>query len=242
MLGHEFQVEVIGHFDIAQVYLEDFLTLLEFWQFHMDLAVEATGAHERLVQDIGPVGGGQYDDTAVGAEAVHFRKQLVQRVFTFVVGGEAAVLGAGAAYGINLVDEHDARSFFLGLAEEVAHAGGTYAHEHLHEVGAADAEERYVGPPCYGFGQEGLTRSGRAHQEGALGDFAAQGRVFLRILEEIHNLHHLFLGAIQACYVLESDFHVVFIGLTRVGLAGVEGIHAASAAGTAHPPVHSPEQ
>ena len=36
--------------------------------------------------------------------------------------------------------------------------------------------------PCHGFRKQGLTCSGRTHQQGALGYLSAQGRIFLGIL------------------------------------------------------------
>ena len=153
MLGHEGHVKVVSQLDVPQVYLEDFLTLLELRQFHVNLTVEAAGTHQRLVQDIGPVGGGQHNDTAVGAETVHLCKELVQSVLALVVGRETAVLGTGTAHGVNFVNEYDAGGFLLGLTEEVTDAGRTYAHEHLHKIGSADGEEGHVGLPSHGLGQ-----------------------------------------------------------------------------------------
>ena len=173
-------------------------------------------------------------------EAVHFRKQLVQGVLAFVIGGEAAVLGAGAAHGVDLVDEDDARGFLLRLAEEVADAGRAHADEHFHEVGTGDGEERDVRLPCHGLRQERLAGARRADQQRALWNLAAKGRVFLRILEEIDDFHDFLLRAVQAGDVLESDLDFVLVGELAGRLAHVEGI-AHAAAGTAGAPVHAPE-
>ena len=100
----------------------------------MDLAVEAAGTHEGLVQNVGAVGGRQDNDTAVGAKAVHLCKQLIQRVFALVIGRKASVFGTGASHGVNLVDEDDAGSLFLGLTEQVTDARGAYAHKHFYKV------------------------------------------------------------------------------------------------------------
>ena len=86
MLGDVLQVEVLSELDLAQVDLEDVLALVQVGQGHLDLAVETARAHQRLVEDVGPVGGRQHDDAAVGPETVHFGKELVERIFPLVIG------------------------------------------------------------------------------------------------------------------------------------------------------------
>ena len=72
-----------------------------------------------------------------GAESVHLGEQCVERVFALVVASHGRILAACSSHGVDFVDEDDAWSLLLGLAEEVAHAACAYADEHFHEVGAA---------------------------------------------------------------------------------------------------------
>merc|ERR1719258_242192 len=51
---------------------------------------------------------------------------------------------ARAADGVDLVDEDDARRVLLRLAEEVTHARGTHADEHLDELGARGRDEGHA--------------------------------------------------------------------------------------------------
>ena len=134
LFGQEFHVEVLHQLDLAQVYLEYLQALVLLGQVHVYLTVETACAHEGLVKDVGPVGGGQDDDSGIGAEAVHLGEELVEGVLPLVVGGETYVLAPCAAHSVYLVYEDDAGGLLLGLAEEVAHAGGSHADEHLHEV------------------------------------------------------------------------------------------------------------
>jgi hypothetical protein len=86
---------------------------------------------------------GDQDDVVLHLEAVHLDEQLVQRLLALVVA--AAEAGAAvAADGVDLVHEDDARRRLLRLLEEVAHARGADADEHLDEVGAGDREERHA--------------------------------------------------------------------------------------------------
>ena len=65
--------------------LENIHTLVKVGQVDMDLAVETTGPHQSLVEDIGPVGRSKYDDTGIGVEPIHLSKKLIERVFPLVI-------------------------------------------------------------------------------------------------------------------------------------------------------------
>ena len=119
----------------ARVDLEDLLAAEPVGAVDDDLAVEASRAQQRRVEDVRPVGGGDQDDVVLHLEAVHLDEQLVQRLLALVVA--AAEAGAAVAPdGVDLVHEDDARRVLLGLLEQVAHARGAHADEHLDEVGA----------------------------------------------------------------------------------------------------------
>ena len=140
----------------------------------MDLTVETSCTHQSLVQDIGPVGRSEYDNSGIGIEAIHLGKKLIQSVLTLVIGRKSHVLAPRAANCVDLVDEHDARCLFLCLAEEVTHAGCTHTDEHLHEIGAGNGEERNVGFSCDCLGQQGLSCTRRPHKQGSLRNLSTQ--------------------------------------------------------------------
>ena len=102
------------------MHLEDLLAALEVGAVDDDLAVEAAGAQQRRVEDVGAVGGGDEDDAGLDVEAVHLDEELVERLLPLVVA--AAHAGAAvAADGVDLVHEDDRRGARLGLLEQVAH-------------------------------------------------------------------------------------------------------------------------
>ena len=226
----------------TQVDVENLLALLHVGKSHLDLAVETPGAHQCLVEDVGPVGGGQNDDARIGLEAVHLRQKLVQRIFALVVARESGVLAAGAADGVDLVDEDDAGSLLLGLLEQVADTRGAHADEHLDEIGTRNREERHVGLPCDGLGQQGLARSRRAYEQRALRNLGAQLLVFVGLLEEIDDLHDLDLRLLQAGHILERHaLGVVLVEDLRLGFADVHNATAASGARAARHGAHDKE-
>ena len=68
------------------MHLEDLLPFLQFGKVYMDLAVEPSGSHQGLVEDVGAVRGCEDNDSAVGVESVHLGEKLVEGILTLVVG------------------------------------------------------------------------------------------------------------------------------------------------------------
>ena len=67
------------------MHVEHFLTVVQIGQFHIYLTVETACTKQSLIEDVGTVGGSKYYHAAIGAEAVHLGKQLVEGVFALVV-------------------------------------------------------------------------------------------------------------------------------------------------------------
>ena len=223
--GERLQVDVRRERLAAHVDLEDRLAALHVGPVHHHLAVEAAGPQQRRVEDVGPVGGGDQDHVGVGVEAVHLHQDLVQRLLALVVA--AAQPGAAlAAHGVDLVDEDDARRVALGLLEQVAHAAGADADEHLDELRAGDGEEGHAGLAGDGLGQQRLAGAGRADQQHALGDARAQRGELLRLLQELDHLLQLLLGLLGAGHVGKGHRRLVAGEHARPALAEGEGLVA----------------
>ena len=187
-----------------------------------DLAVEAARTQQRRIEHVGTVGGGDDDHALVGLEAVHLDQQLVEGLLALVVA--AAEAGAAmAADRVDLVDEDDAGGVLLRLLEHVAHAGGADADEHLDEVRAGDGEERHVGLARDRTGGQGLTGAGRADEQHAARNAAAEALEFLRIAQELHDLLQVLLGLVDAGDVVEGDAAMRLRQKLRLGLAEAHG-------------------
>jgi predicted transcriptional regulator len=122
--GHLVQVDVVGERHAAGVHPEDRGAAALVGRVHGDGAVEAAGPQQRGVEDIGPVGGGQDDDTLGAGEAVHLRQDLVEGLLALVVAAEAPGAAAGTADGVDLVDEDDRGRDLAGLVEQLADPAG----------------------------------------------------------------------------------------------------------------------
>src|SRR5207237_9852413 len=142
--------------------------------------------------------------TTLFRSAVHLDEELVEGLLALVVAA-AQSRAPVPAHRVDLIHEDDAGGVLLALLEEIAHAGGAHAHEHLDEIRAGDGEERHVGLARDGLGEERLARAGRADEEHALGDLAPELLELGRVLEELDDLAQLLLGLLHARHVLEGD-------------------------------------
>jgi hypothetical protein len=184
--------------------LEDLEATLHVGPVEDDLAVEAAGSQQGRVEHVGPVGGGHHDHVGVRVEAVHLDKDLVERLLALVM----ATAQAGAALAadrVDLVDEDDARAIALGLVEQVTHAAGADADEHLDEFRTGDAEERHARLTGDGSREQRLTRAWRSHQQHAARDARAELIELLGVLQELDNFLQFGLGFVDAGHVLERD-------------------------------------
>ena len=138
-----------------------------------DNAVKAPGTCEGAVQDVGPIGGRDYQDTARSSilfEAVHLGQQLVDGLVLLGVGrsGACTTLTSDA---VDLVYEYNTRRLLLGLLEDLANASGPDAHEHLDELGARRDDHGDLGFASDGACEERLAAPGRAAQQDAFWHF-----------------------------------------------------------------------
>ena len=239
-LGDGVEVHIFRQLLVSGVDLQNGLASADIRQAHIDLAVEAAGAQERVVQNVGPVGGRHDDDALVGAETVHLHQQLVEGLLTLVVAATETAASL-AAHGVDLVDKDDGGGGLFGLLKQVADTARAHAHIQLHEVRAGDGEELHAGLARHGLGQQGLAGARRAHQQDALGDAGAHGGVGFGVLEEIDDLAELLLLLVAAGHVVEGLLVLLVAAETGAGLGELG--HAARAAGTAHhevPQDHGP--
>ena len=206
--------------------LEDFFAATDVGTIDDDAAIEAAGAEEGGIENVGAVGRGDEDDTVVGLEAVHLDEELVEGLLALVVSAAEACATVTADC-VDLVDEDDAGGVLLALLEEVADAGCADAYEHLDEVRAGDGEEGNVGFAGDCAGEEGLAGARRSDEEDALGDAAAEALELLRFAEELDDLFELFLGFVNAGDVLEGDLLLLHGEQAGAGLAEAHGLVAA---------------
>ena len=235
------EVDVLGQGLAAGVHAEDLQTTGVVGAIHHNLAVEAAGTHQRRIEHIGTVGGGHDDDARVALKAVHLGEQLVEGLLALVVA--AAEAGTTlTTHRIDLIDKDDAGGILLGLFEQIAHAAGADAHEHLHELRAGDREEGNTSFTSHSFGQQRLAGARRTNQQNALGNLGADGGEAIGVLEEVDNLSEFKLGALDPGHITEGDLGLRLHLHPRLALAEVHGRVAAAALGAAQQEEQAAEQ
>ena len=208
------ELHVVTERNAPSVHGENALTPVQVGPRHDDATVEAAGAKDRRIEDVGPVGRGDDDDTLARLEAVHLDEELVEGLLALVVTPTHP--GATMATdGVDLVDEDDAGRVLLPLLEQVADARGADADEHLDEIRAGDAEERDARLAGDGAREERLARARRTHEQDALGNAATETLKLLWVLQERDDLFAIVLGLVDASDVLEGDLVLRFVEEAR---------------------------
>ena len=217
-LGDLRKVDVLGNRLVARMHLQDALAAFHVRRVHHNLAVETARAQQRRIQNIRAVCRSDEHDRVVGLEAVHLHEQLVQGLLALVVTAAQARTTLTADR-VDLVDEDDGGAGLFRVLEQVAHARGAHADEHLDEVGARNAEERNAGLACNRARQQRLTGARRADEQAAARNLSAHGLVFGRVRQEVLNLLHLLDRFIDACDVRELHARTLFDVVLRLRLA-----------------------
>ena len=226
--GNGAQAYGIVQLFILGVNPEDLLPALHIRAVYLNLAVKPAGTQQRGIQNIRTVGGCQNNNALGMAKPIHLHQQLVQSLLLFIMAA-AQARSALAAYGIDLIDEHNGRSQLLGLLKQVSDPAGAHTHIHLHKVGAGDGQELHVGLSGNRPGQQGLAGARRANQQNAMGNPGANLGKFPRIAEKIHNFRQLFLFFIRTGHIGKGDLLSVRHTQHRPGLSeigkGVAAVH-----------------
>ena len=214
--GDDVQIHVSRHFDFFSMDLEDSLAALHIGKRDGNLTVKTTRTQQCRVQDVRTVGSGDDDDPFTGVKTIHLHEESVQGLFPFIMSAAHAMTSV-TADSVDFVNENQTRSALAALFKHIAHAAGTYAHEHFHKIRSTDAEKGHVCFARDGLGNEGFACAGRAGHEDTFGDVAAQLLEFLGILEKLHQLGNLLLGFIHPSHLFEGDF--IFVHREQFGPA-----------------------
>mmetsp|Transcript_18451 Transcript_18451/g.46679 ORF Transcript_18451/g.46679 Transcript_18451/m.46679 type:complete len:312 (-) Transcript_18451:612-1547(-) len=186
------KVDVARHVHLARVDAQDLGACVLVGVRELDLAVEAARAHERRVQDVGAVGGGDDLDVVGGREAVQLVEQLEHGALHLAVPAAARVVCARRPDGVHLVHEDDGGRVLPRHDEQLAHHARPLANVLLHQLAADDADEARVGAVGHRARKQRLARAGRPVHEHALWRVNAQLHELLWVKHgQLHHLPHL---------------------------------------------------
>jgi hypothetical protein len=102
---------------------------------------------------------------------------------TMVVTAHRPRATARPADRVDFVDEDDRRRHLACFAEQLAHAAGADADDHLDELRGTRAEERHLRLTRRGAGQQRLASSWSPGQQDALRRARAEAAVLVRIFQ-----------------------------------------------------------
>ena len=110
------------------------------------LAIEAAGAQQRRVEDLGPVGGGEQDQSRrVGSKPSSSTRSWFKRLLLLVVAADAGYAPRARPSASSSSMKMMPGALCARLLEQIAHARRADADEHLDELRAVDREERHAG-------------------------------------------------------------------------------------------------
>src|SRR6185437_411684 len=175
------------------------------------------------IKHIRPIRRRHQNDALRRVEPVHFDKQLIKRLFTFVIPAPES-RAAQTANGVYFIDEDNAGSMFLSLLEQITHTRGPDSHEHLHEIRSADAEERHPGFSGNRFRQQRLARTRRPHDQHAFGDAPTEFLELPRFFQKLNDLLHFFFGFFNAGHIGERHLLPLFGGHSGAALHKRQGL------------------
>ena len=235
-LGDGFQADIGAKGLVLGVNAQNLLAALHIRQTNINLTVKTAGTQQRLIQNIGAVGGSHHDNAVVGVKAVHLNQQLVQGLLALVM--PAAKAGTTlTAHGIDLINKDDGGHCLFGFFKQIAHTGCADTDIHFHKVGTRDGIERNAGLARTGTGQQRFAGARRADKQNAVGNARPQGVELFRCFQELNHFLEFSLFFIRTGNIGKGCLALAFLLVLDLGTAN---IHQAAATGTAA--VHGHEE
>ena len=196
------QVDTLGQRHPAGMDAQDLAPPALVGHAHHDLAVEATGTAQRLVDRVGPVGCSDDHQVRARVQPVHQRQQLRDKAL-FRLAMDFAALGRDR---IDLVDEDDRGRRLGRFLEHFAQVLLALAISRAHDFRAVDGEEAGLTLARHRARKARLAGSRRAVQQHALGRIDAQaGEQFGIAQGQFHHLAQLADGVAHAAHVVIID-------------------------------------
>ena len=219
-----FEIHIVFKRLALRVHLQNVLSALDVGIVHRNLSVKSSRTQKRRIENVGTVGRGNHDDAVMSAEAVHLHKQLIERLFPFVMSA-AESRAAATADRIDLIDKDDARGRFLRRFKQVAHAGSADADVHLDEIRTGYREKRNVRLAGSRLCKQRFTRSGRAYQQNAARDLRAELAIFCRIAQIFDDLPQLLFFLVRTGDI--AEIYPCFVSIRDLDARPAEGGHLA---------------
>ena len=110
-----YEVDIFIYFNPFDMDIQYFNTSLKIRFIYQNLSVKTSRTKQCRIEYFRTVCRGQDDDRHIGTEAVHLGKQLVERLFTFIITAHHTAGRTTFTDRIDLIDKDDRRGIFLSL-------------------------------------------------------------------------------------------------------------------------------
>src|SRR5438105_10349457 len=199
---------------------ENFLAAFDVGEIDRDLTIESARAEQRRIENIGPVGSSDNNNTFLGVEPVHLDQERIECLLTLIVTAPNPVT-AMAPDRVDFIDENDTGRRFLALLEHIPDPAGADTDEHFHEIGTANREEGDVGFAGDSACEQRFTSARRSDQQDAFWNSTAELLKLFRITQELDQLLHFVLGLLDSRDVAEGDLVFIARKHARLGFAEI---------------------
>jgi len=236
-------VELGTYGNLLQMHAQDVGSPFAVGTIDQHLPVKTAGAQQRGIENLRSVRRGEHDNAHTRIEPIHFRKQLIERLFLLVMPAAWKINAARASQRVEFVDEYDRRRAFPRLPEKIADARSADTDEHFDEFRAGNREEWNVGLSGDGARQQRLAGTGRPDEQQALGHARTEPAIVTGILEEAHDLREFLLRLVDTGHVCECHIEVALckdLGAAAPDPHQPAQIHAGPAK-KKHPPAEDQE-
>src|SRR5262245_36176371 len=83
--GNDGDIDIVSQWNLADMNCQNSFAPFDIRTSDDDPPVKTPRTQQCRIENVGPVRGGNQNDTFVRFKAVHFNKQLVQRLFTLIM-------------------------------------------------------------------------------------------------------------------------------------------------------------
>src|SRR5699024_8736221 len=115
-----------------------------------NLSIKTTRTKEGRIQNIWAVSFGNHNDDFIRIKTVHFNKQLVQGLFTFIMSSttSCATLTSNS---ITLINKYNRWCILLCIFKQLSYSSGPNTNEYFNTVRTINSKERCTSFTCNCF-------------------------------------------------------------------------------------------
>ena len=207
----------ICNLDFLCMYLQNLLTALKIRKFYRNSSVKTSRTKKCRVKRIRTVCCRKNYHAFGSIKAIHFCKELIQSLFTFIIATCKSSSITFLTNCINLINKYNTWCFFICLFKKITYFGRAHTNKHFYKLRSRNREKRNFSFTCNCLGKKSLTCSRRTHKQCTLWHRRPNFCILLRIMQIINDLRQKIFCLIFTCNIRKFNscrrFHV-YLGIT----------------------------